>query len=493
VLSRELFLPVGYEERLVPEYFDDTFDVQRNIVFQPEIYPVAQMLLSGTARKRLVDVGCGIGIELAEAKAEAKLGIDFGANIAHCRDNYPGLAEWLAIDLAIEVPTQLVESIGPDDVVICSDVVEHLADPRPLLAFLSACFQRGALVITSTPERRLVRGADHLGPPPNPAHVREWAIAEYCSLLMASALPPLFMGLTFNNDQDRQLRTIISIHEPRLQLQYQASPRRPLAIMSCFNEDDVIAEAIEHWIAQGCDLHVLDNWSTDRTWSILSAASERLGRHLAIERFPSVEPSHGSWHDILTRKEDIAFCHKGRWIVHTDADEIRKSPFGGLNLADAMHLVELANWNRIDFTVLNYRPIDDSPFLPGTLTSAFRNFEFGTKPGHFVQKKAWLQGASKVRLADTGGHIAEFDDAHDCPYHFVLHHYPLRSVEHGRRKINRERADRWSADDLAVGWHGHYRELAGDANLVWDAKTLHDSTQDFWANHGLQILVGLKR
>ena len=88
------------------------------------------------------------------------LGIDFGANIDHCRTTYPSAAEWLEVDLGTPVPDQLVDQIMPSDVIICSDVVEHIPDPRPLLAFLSACFQRGALIITSTPDRALVRGED---------------------------------------------------------------------------------------------------------------------------------------------------------------------------------------------------------------------------------------------------------------------------------------------------------------------------------------------
>jgi glycosyltransferase involved in cell wall biosynthesis len=264
-------------------------------------------------------------------------------------------------------------------------------------------------------------------------------------------------------------------------------------MMSCFNEEDVLDEVIAHWIAQGCDLHVLDNWSTDRSWPILAAASQRFGRHLTIERFPREQPNTGSWREILARKEDIAFCHKGRWLIHTDADEIRCSPFAPFTLADAMHMVDLAGWNRIDFTVMNHRPVDARPALPGSLASTLPYFEFGTKPGHFIQKKAWLQGASKVRLAESGGHTAEFDDARDCPYHFLLHHYPLRSVEHGQRKINRERLGRWSAQELEAGWHHHYDELAGDARLIWDIAALHDVREDFWARHGLQILSGIQR
>ena len=496
--NQQLFLPDTYQPHIETEYFGDTLSIRTDTVCQPdidppEIYPTAELLLAGTGRSRLVDVGCGIGKKLAASSAPAKLGIDIGANIAHCRMAYPDAAEWMELDLGHPVPPHLAEAIGPQDVVVCSNVIEHIPDPRPLLAFLSQCFRRGALVITSTPDRVLVPGPDHLGPPPNRAHVREWTLAEYRALLGAHGLPPLYIGLTLNNDAHRLPRTIVSLHEPRLQHAYAPPALRPLAIMSCFNEEDVLEEVIEHWIAQGCDLHVLDNWSTDQSWPILQAAAARYGRHLTLERFPAQRPVSGSWHDILTHKEEIALAHKGRWIIHTDADEIRQSPFPPFSMADALNMAAMGGWNRVDFTVLNYRPTDERAFLPGSLATSLPHFEFGTKPGHFIQKKAWLQGETRVQLAPSGGHIADWADARDCPYRFVLHHYPLRSAAHARRKINHERDGRWSAEERQMGWHSHYADLAGEAPLTWDAAGLHDARVDFWARHGLPIITGLRR
>jgi len=493
MLNKELFLPADYQTQASVNYFDDTMSVENGTLYQPEVYPVAQYLLDGTGRTRIIDVGCGVGRKLASADAATKLGIDFGANIAFCRTHYGAAAEWREVDLSQPAPADLVDSIGPQDVVICSDVVEHLMDPRPLLDFLRQCFSRGALVITSTPERALVRGEDHVGPPPNRSHIREWTLDEYRALLNASGLPPLYIGLTLNNGQNRLLRTIISVHEPMLQTRFEAAATRPLAIISCFNEADIVVEVIEHWIAEGCDVHVLDNWSTDDSWLLLSRAADRFGSHMALERFPEDRPSEGSWRHILARKEEIALTHPGRWIIHSDADEIRASPFPQMNLADAMHMSGLAGWNRISFTVLNHRPVDDRPFLPGSLQTALPYFEYGTKPGHFVQYKAWLQGEERVSLVDSAGHAADFRGAADNPYQFVLHHFPLRSVEHGRRKINVERRNRWSLEEQANGWHSHYAELAGDTQLVWPKDRLGDVRNNFWACHGLQIMMRLQR
>ena len=76
---------------------------------------------------------------------------------------------------------------------------------------------------------------------------------------------------------------------------------------------------------------------------------------------------------------------------------------------------------------------------------------------------------------------------------FLLHHYPLRSFEHGKRKINHELNGRWAENEVNKGWHGHYSHLAGDGNLIWDTATLRDSRHAFWELHGLQILLGLRQ
>jgi hypothetical protein len=61
--------------------------------------------------------------------------------------------------------------------VICSDVIEHVVDPDVLLGYLRTCTGSGGLVILSTPERHRLRGRNCIRSP-NPAHVREWSFGE---------------------------------------------------------------------------------------------------------------------------------------------------------------------------------------------------------------------------------------------------------------------------------------------------------------------------
>jgi hypothetical protein len=65
-------------------------------------------------------------------------------------------------------------------VVVCSDVLEHLIDPRPAMRLICWLLDQGAVgAVLSTPARDQRAGAEHLGPPFNSSHVREWTQCEF--------------------------------------------------------------------------------------------------------------------------------------------------------------------------------------------------------------------------------------------------------------------------------------------------------------------------
>lgn len=490
----EWHLPEGYSSRLEPEYHDDQGSEVSEIVHQPEAYEVVRYLLGATHRSTVVDIGCGSGRKLRNLSARKAIGVDCGPNIEFCRDTYPELAEWIEADFTKPDARLVANHVNSDSIVICSDVIEHLADPTVLLQLLNDCYRRGAIVITTTPDRVRVRGSEHLGPPTNQAHVREWELREYGAVLSDAGLPLTYIGYTVNNTEAQELKTILSISDPNVTL--YASPRhylRPLAIIATFNEADVIDEVISDWVGQGCDVHLIDNWSTDTTWEISKRWSVSHPCRVSIERFPEAPCSTYEWIPILNRKADIAAAYPGRWIVHSDADEIRRGPFPGINLADTFDIVANAGANRVDFRVLNFRPIQHDGELCLSGLRSLRFFDFGTRPGHLSQSKAWLQGNARVDLASTGGHEVRFDGAKDFPYKFLLRHYPLRSEAHARRKVEVERLDRRSPFEYGVlNFHAHYDKLAQSCfKIEAEEDLLEWKDETFWLDHGLLIMCDL--
>jgi hypothetical protein len=175
------FLTRGYTERVPPEYFADIDD--SGVTWQPDVYPETLALARKHDRTSIIDLGCGRAgklLALHEQNPDVDIiGVDFGSNIDWCREHLPG-GLWLNVDL--ESATRL--PLGPDviarSVVVCSDVLEHLVDPRPAMRLICWLLdQRAACAVLSTPARDKRAGAGHLGPPFNPSHVREWTQDEF--------------------------------------------------------------------------------------------------------------------------------------------------------------------------------------------------------------------------------------------------------------------------------------------------------------------------
>lgn len=205
-------LPVGYASRDTPEYFNDVEARSSGRIWQPEVYELAEIMLHNRGCDTVLDIGCGSGLKLEKLNAHRRIGVDFGSNINWCRQNY-SWGIWIERDLEADNVDYLQEYLGPSTVVICSDVVEHLWNPLPLVSLWRAALDAGAILITSTPDRILNRGLDHNGPPLNPAHVREWSLEEYIAFLCDQGVPVSAAGWTINNDVDRALTTIVSFHD----------------------------------------------------------------------------------------------------------------------------------------------------------------------------------------------------------------------------------------------------------------------------------------
>jgi len=162
----------GYRHRDHIAYFDDT---ENSDNWQREVYETARDLAREQGLRTVYDVGCGSGYKLIHMLGEFDTtGIDLPETIEQVQARYPD-RKWLAGSFeALDLP--------PAELVICSDVIEHVADPDALMRFI--CRSTRKWVVLSTPDRDLVygwRNGHRFGPPENPSHVREWTKAEFAS------------------------------------------------------------------------------------------------------------------------------------------------------------------------------------------------------------------------------------------------------------------------------------------------------------------------
>jgi len=454
------FIKQDYKSREVSQYFEDSLADASGIVHQPDVYPFAGHLARILGRQNIIDLGCGRAQKLVTLQPEFRtVGVDHGANIRYCRQHYDQ-GKWIEWNLESPRPIPIRKSLIRDSIVICSDVMEHLIDPVTLLRNLRHWLHDASFAVLTTPERERVRGPEDKGPPANPSHVREWSLKELEQFIESIGFNIVFSGLTANNSRDLEKKTSLFVLSGDSAPNRVPAPKnfRVVAIMTAYNEEDIIVPAISRLIQQGIEVYLIDNWSTDST---CARASTLLDRGLiAIEKFPTVgPPKHYEWAPLLHRVEELAGQIPADWLVHHDADEIRESPWPGVSLRDGLYRVDRSGFSAIDHTVLIFPPTDND-FVPGTdFGRYFSHYMFGRRPGHFSQVKAWKNLGRPTRLAPSGGHEVEFDGRRVYPFKFLLKHYPIRSQAHGERKIFAERIARYSPEEKAMGWHHQYDQL----------------------------------
>lgn len=261
------------------------------------------------------------------------------------------------------------------------------------------------------------------------------------------------------------------------------------AFVTVFNEEDMLGPVLDDLEAQGVAAYVLDNWSTDDSWAI---TQERLGGAVVgAERWPADgPPEHFDLRANLERISELCRELDTDWAIKHDADEFRRSPWPGVTVREALWRMQCAGYNIADFTVLNYHPTDDDFARGIDPWEHFRHFEFGEKPGHFKQFKAWRVLDVEVDYSQYGSHRIEFPGARIAPYKFELHHYPIRSQEHGVRKVLAERLARYLPEARARGWHTHYDDIDASTQFVRDPGELIERTPDTWDAHRVELLSG---
>ena len=292
---------------------------------------------------------------------------------------------------------------------------------------------------------------------------------ELTQLLEEHGLPATFTGWLPPEDPEGAQTTLLAIIEAEGP-PVEAPPRdfRVVAFMRTFNEEDIIADSIQHLLAQGCEVYLLDGWSTDRT---VERARAWMGRGLLeIEQFPPEGPI--PFHPqlaLLRRVERLAEEIDADWFIHIDADELRMSPWTGISLREGLYRVEQRGFNCVDHTVIEFPPTRDAGDPSRTVADTLTHFTFSVDTSHFLQRKAWRKQPGRVQLAASAGHDVTFPGRRVYPFKFLLRHYPVRSQEHGERKLYLERRDRLNPFEVGRNWSTHYRMLSPTTQFVRDA------------------------
>jgi hypothetical protein len=345
---------------------------------------------------------------------------------------------------------------GTSDCILIRHVLEHNTDWRTILERGVRSFARRMVLVLFTPfsEQTQIIRTDGVGRVD--ISFREQDVTDCFAGLVRSKEH-------LQTDTQYGVETVYYLSRPAASAGLDV-----LALMCAFNEADILPYTLRHLIEQGVRVHLIDNWSTDETAGVAS----RFGAGVTgIETFPPEGPSGTyDWIRLLSHVEELAASIPADWYIHHDADEIRRSPWPGLSLNEALGRVQAEGGNAVDHEVRLFPPTDNA--YKANPEKHFRYYTLDDLANRLPQVKAWRNTGQRVSLASSGGHSVSFPCVSVHPQKFILNHYPIRSQAQGEKKVLQERQARWNPQERALGWHVHYDAIQKGHSFLTDPSVL---------------------
>jgi glycosyltransferase involved in cell wall biosynthesis len=244
---------------------------------------------------------------------------------------------------------------------------------------------------------------------------------------------------------------------------------RIVAMLQVYNERRFISGCIEHLHAQGVDVYVIDNESSDDT---LAIAERYVGRGvIGIETLPRGEEGF-VLRAQCARQEELAQTLDADWLIHHDADEIRVSPRRGQTLVEAIGEVDEAGYNALNFLEFTFVPTleapdHDHPDFQQTMLSYYPFL-----PVFPHRLNAWKRQDGPVAIQT---HRVAFEGLRMAPDSLYMKHYMYLSAEHALEKyLTRQ----YSPAEVAAGLHRWQARLRPEHVCLPSSSELRRFTRD---------------
>ncbi len=245
-----------------------------------------------------------------------------------------------------------------------------------------------------------------------------------------------------------------------------------VGMVPVYNEEDIIAEVVEHLISQAIELIVLDNGSTDNSYEICKKFADK-----GLIKLYQYKSNTYQVPTIFRMLYDLALTRDPDWIILSAADEILESGIGKMTLKEAIAQEDVRGYNLIQFDCFEFFLTNNDNESAPSIREKLPYYSWQ----HDLEFRAW-KFIPGTRVEDAGGHLPIFPDEQKylvSPRKFVMRHYNFRSEEQARRKI-RERISR-TRDTVQrkLGWHVHYESITKlDYPVIADHRLLMKYQED---------------
>jgi glycosyltransferase involved in cell wall biosynthesis len=203
-----------------------------------------------------------------------------------------------------------------------------------------------------------------------------------------------------------------------------------LAVLLCYNDDDILEGAVRYLREQGHDVIAWDHGSTDETPTILRRLRSELVELTTIPRdfdFYKLYPS-------MSENLKANYVKRYDWISWPDQDEILEGPNRSRSYREWLNEAYESRYDWIQFRNMNYWwTSSDDPSVTSSLERV-RHYSWFSDCSPRI--RSWRSSATNERIFNHNPPEGE-----QLPTLFNLRHYPMRSEDQMRRRIDLDRSD----------------------------------------------------
>jgi hypothetical protein len=204
---------------------------------------------------------------------------------------------------------------------------------------------------------------------------------------------------------------------------------RLLGVLLCYNDGDLVEDAVGYLREQGHDIVAWDHGSTDETAGALLRLRSEL---VELETVPRSVDFYGLYQAMSTRLLEH-YVARYDWISWPDQDEFLEGPDRARSYRGWLDEVIASPFDWLQFNNYNFWWTSADDANVQRAVERVRHYSLFADCGPRI--RAWRASATNIRLFNHNPPLGE-----RFPTLFNLRHYPMRSEAQMRRRLQVDRA-----------------------------------------------------